>query len=167
VEVIVFGNGGARKIPDGAKREDIWANLRTVLEIMDEYAQKHDITIAVEPLNTMETNILTSYGEAAKLTIGLQNVATMVDSYHAAMEKQNFNDVFASPTQLKHLHTAYPTGRKVPSPKDDKTEYAEFVQMVKQLGYNNKISIEGGLRNEVPLEEELAGALQFLKGLFQ
>jgi len=167
VETLVFGNGGARKVPEGAKHEDIWQNLRTVVEIMDEYAQNHNITIAVEPLNTMETNIINSYGEAAKLTTGLKNVATMVDSYHAAMEKQNFDDVFASPAQLKHLHTAYPTGRKVPSPKDDKTEYAEFVQMVKQLNFTDKISIEGGLHGEIPLEEEIAQSLTFLKGLFE
>jgi len=168
VETLVFGNGGARKIPEDASHESIWANLRTLVEIMDEYAAKTGVIISVEPLNTMETNILNSYGEAATLTKGLQNVATMVDSYHAAMENQNFDDVFATPEKLKHLHTAYPVGRLVPSPEDDMSKYTEFVKMVKQVGYNDKISVEGGLRTK-PLDNmyvEIAAALQVLKNLF-
>jgi len=166
VETIVFGNGGARRVPEGAMHEDIWANLRTVVEIMDEHATKTGITIVVEPLNKLETNILNSYGEAAKLTDGLQNVATMIDSYHAFMENHNFDDVFAAPEKLQHLHTAYSAKRLVPSGKDDVLTYANFVQMVNKLGYSNKISIEGGLRNELPMEEEISDALQTLKGLF-
>lgn len=168
VETLVFGNGGARRIPEGVTKESIWADLRTLVEIMDEYGVKTGIIISVEPLNTTETNIINSYGEAAMLTKGLQNVATMVDSYHAAMENQNFDDVFVDSEKLKHLHTAYPAGRLIPSLEDDMGKYAEFVKMVKQVGYNNKISVEGGLRSKQPedIYEEVAAALQVLKNLF-
>jgi len=168
-ETLVFGNGGARKIPEGAARENIWENLRTLVEIMEEYATKHGIIIAVEPLNSAETNILNSYDEAALLTKGLNNVATMVDSYHVAMEGQNFDDVLETPGKLKHLHTAYPLGRLVPSPEDDMAKYAEFVKIVKQLGYNDKISIEGGLRtkNADEIYKEVEAALGVLRNLFE
>jgi sugar phosphate isomerase/epimerase len=168
VETLVFGNGGARKIPQGATRESIWGNLRALVEILDEYAVKTGIIIAVEPLNSTETNIITSYGEAAQLTSGLSNVATMIDSYHVAMEKQNFNDVLENPQQLKHLHTAYPAGRLVPSPQDGTVVYTEFVSVVKQVGYDNKISIEGALRTKNPSEvyDEVVAALSLLRNLF-
>jgi len=168
VETLVFGNGGARKIPEGTMRESIWDNLRTLVEIMDEYADKHGVTICVEPLNSTETNILTSYGEAAKLTNGLNNVATMIDSYHVAMEAQAFDDVLEAPEKLKHLHTAYPEGRFVPSPQDSMVMYAEFVKVVKQLGYSGKISIEGRLRTTAPTDmyNEVAAALHTLINLF-
>jgi len=168
VETLVFGNGGARKIPEGATREGIWDNLRTLVEIMDEYAGKHGIIICVEPLNSTETNMLTSYGEAARLTKGLSHIATMIDSYHVAMEGQNFDDVLASPEKLKHLHTAYPQGRLVPSPQDDIAVYTAFVKIVNQLGYNDKISIEGGLRatNSADVYNQVTAALHTLKNLF-
>lgn len=64
--------------------------------------------ISVEPLNTKETNIINSYGEAMELTKGLKNVAAMIDNYHVAIENQTFDDVLQDPAGLKHLHIAYP-----------------------------------------------------------
>lgn len=167
IETLVFGNGGARKIPDGATRDSVWANLRTIAELMEEHAGKAGVTIAVEPLNTTETDIINSYGEAVELTTGLTHVAAMVDSYHVAMEKQNFDDMLKAPEKLAHLHTAFPIGRYVPSPADDMTQYADFVSAVKQAGYNGKLSIEGGLRSsEGNRRKEIADALAVLQKMF-
>jgi len=46
--------------------------------------------------------------------------------------------------------------------------YAEFVKVIKQLGYNNKISIEGRLRATSPIDmyNEVAAALRTLQNLF-
>jgi len=167
IENLVFGNGGARKIPKGATRESIWANLRIIVEAMDEYAAKSGITISVEPLNTTETDIINSYSEAVNLTNGLRNVATMIDSYHVSMENQTYDDMLKNPAALKHLHTAYPTGRMTPQPTDDMSLYAEFIKTVKQIGYNDKISIEGGLKATDPegIKAEIKSALETLKSL--
>ncbi|MDR0272314.1 MAG: sugar phosphate isomerase/epimerase [Clostridiales bacterium] len=169
METLVFGNGGARKIPDGISRESIWANLRFIVEEMEIHAGKAGIIICVEPLNTTETNIINSYGEAVELTKGLQNVATMIDSYHVAMEKQTYEDVLQNPTRLKHLHTAYPTGRMVPGAVDDMSLYADFVKTVKEIGFDDKISIEGALRATSPEEirEEIKKAHEVLCGLLR
>ena len=165
IESLVFGNGGARKIPAGATHESTWANLRTITELMEVEAGKAGIIISIEPLNTTETDIINSYSEGVKLTEGLNHVATMIDSYHVAMENQTYDDVLQNPSQLKHLHTAYPTGRMVPSPTDDKTLYEDFIKTIKTLGYNNKISIEGALKATDPtaIHEEIKTALGILK----
>ncbi|MCL1786353.1 MAG: sugar phosphate isomerase/epimerase [Defluviitaleaceae bacterium] len=166
VETLVFGNGGARQIPPGATAEAILQDLRTLVEVMDEYAGKHGVVICVEPLS--DTNTITTYGEAARLTAGLKNVAAMVDSFHAAVVKQDYNEVLEAPDKLKHLHTAYPLGRYVPSPQDHMWQYASFVNTVKQVGYHDKISIEGHLRANCAADvyQEIANALQVLKNLF-
>ncbi|MCL1878929.1 MAG: sugar phosphate isomerase/epimerase [Defluviitaleaceae bacterium] len=166
IETLVFGNGGARKIPEGATRESIWANLRLIAELMDVYAVQNNIKISVEPLNSTETNIINSYGEAVELTFGLKNVGTMIDSYHVAMENQTYEDVAKYPAHMWHLHTAYPTGRLVPSPDDPAGTYDEFVQTVKKSGYNNKISIEGALKNPADVKKEVAAGLEVLRGWF-
>ena len=165
-ETLVFGNGGARKIPDDAARAGVWDNLRTLAELMEEYARQTGITIVVEPLNVTETNIINSYAEAVELTKGLTHVAAMVDSYHVAMEKQNYNDVLKSPERVLHLHTAFPIGRLVPALGDDMTQYAAFVHAVKQIGYNGKLSVEGALRGKATVMEEVSAALRVLRGLF-
>jgi len=165
-EILVFGNGGARKIPDDATRASVWANLRTLAELMEECAHQTGITISVEPLNTTETNIINSFTEAVELTKGLAHVAAMVDSYHVAIEKQNYSDVLKSPDKLLHLHTAFPIGRLVPAPGDDMAQYADFVNAVKQIGYNGKLSVEGALRGEDAVINEVAAALGVLRGMF-
>ncbi|MCL1843770.1 MAG: sugar phosphate isomerase/epimerase [Defluviitaleaceae bacterium] len=166
MENLVFGNGGARKIPEGETREGVWANMRMIVETMEIFAAKAGITVSVEPLNTTETNIVNSYGEAVELTAGLQNVATMIDSYHVAMENQSYDDVLQNPSRLKHLHTAFPTGRMVPCPEDDMSLYAEFIKTIKAIGYNDKISIEGALRatDAAAIRSEIKNALGVLKG---
>jgi len=168
VETLVFGNGGARKIPDGAERADICNNLRTLVGIMEEYAAKQNIVIAVEPLNSLESNVLNSYGEAAGITRGLAFVNTMVDSYHVYMDHQDYADVLDDPGQLRHLHTANPVGRYLPALSDDASLYAPFVAAVKRLGYADKISVEGGIRaaEHVDISNEIAEALLFLTKTF-
>ncbi|MCL2356459.1 MAG: sugar phosphate isomerase/epimerase [Defluviitaleaceae bacterium] len=165
IESLVFGNGGARKIPEGATREEVWANLRLIVELMDVYAGQNGIKISVEPLNRTETNIINSYAEAVELTFGLKNVGAMIDSYHVAMENHTYEDVVKYPEVL-HLHTAYPTGRMVPSPNDPAGTYDEFVRAVKQIGYNDKISIEGAIKNPANVKAEVKAALEVMRGWF-
>jgi len=167
-ETLIFGNGGARRAQEGQNPEAIRADLRKIVEEMEIYAKKTGITISVEPLNTTETNMITSYGEAVALTRGLTHVATMVDSYHTAKNEQTYDDVYAHPEALRHIHTAYPPGRMVPSPQDDMTLYTDFVQMVKTLGYDGKMSVEGALRATEPsdIAAELTACIKTLKSLF-
>jgi sugar phosphate isomerase/epimerase len=168
IETLVFGNGGARKIPQGETREGIWKNLRLITELMEFGAAKAGITICIEPLNTTETNIINSYSEAVELSFGLKNVAAMIDSYHVAMEKQSFEDVIKYPDRMKHLHTAFPTGRTVPSPEDGTGIYEVFIKAVKAIGYDDKISIEGALRatSTSEIRTEIKAALGVLKSFF-
>jgi len=169
VENLVFGNGSARNVPDGFNRDFILENLRTLVEIMNEYANYTGITIAVEPLNLTETNIINCYSSAVRLTEGLSHVSAMIDSYHVAMDKQNYDDVYKNPEALKHLHIAYPIGRMVPSHSDDIYLYTQFRNMVADVDYNNKISIEGRLRAKEPdgIGKEIKSCLALLNKLWR
>ncbi|MCL2360592.1 MAG: sugar phosphate isomerase/epimerase [Defluviitaleaceae bacterium] len=167
VETLVFGNGGARRIPEEQDPTAIWDDLCKIVEEMEIHAKKEGITIAVEPLNTTETNMITSYSEAVRLTEGLVHVTAMIDSYHTAVNGQTYDDVYMYPKSLGHLHTAYPTGRMVPSPQDDMSLYADFVKMVKDMGYRGKISVEGALRSieSVAIAAEYKACIDTLKHL--
>ena len=169
VETLVFGNGGARKVPEGSSKEATLDDLRSLVEIMNEYAAKAGIIIAIEPLNTTETDTINSYGEAVALSQGLSHVTTMIDSYHVAKDGQTYDDVYQHPAALGHLHTAYPIGRMAPSPQDDMAQYAEFVKMVKQLGYDGMISVEGGLKASEAegIAAEVRACLDVLRRLFE
>jgi len=93
----------------------------------------------------------------------------MVDSYHQYVNNLSYDDLYNYPTHLKHLHTAYPIGRKVPSITDDMTVYEDFVKMVKALNYNGMISVEGSLNSTSPedITAEIKASLKTLKSLFE
>jgi len=168
VETLVFGNGGARRIPDGQSYDAIWADLRKIVETMEIHAKKVGIPISIEPLNSRESNIILSYGEAVKLAEGLTHITTMIDSYHNTADGLNYDDVYKNPEELRHLHVAYQPGRMVPSPSDDMTHYVDFVKMVKAVGYNNKMTVEASLRFTEPddIKKECADCVSTLKKLF-
>lgn len=168
VETLVFGNGGARKIPPGATREATFVNLRTLVETMEKYASQTPVKICVELLNTTETDMINSYAQAVELTNGLKHVAAMIDSYHFLVEKHDYAAVLAHPHRMWHVHTAYSAQRLIPGPNDNKAEYAELQSTLKKLNYDGKISVEGGFRTTAPAEikKEIKDALSMMKALF-
>ncbi|MDF1516183.1 MAG: TIM barrel protein, partial [Anaerolineae bacterium] len=66
MDTIVFGSGGARRIPDHFDRQRAWQQLVEFGRMVGPIAQKNDITVVVEPLNEKECNVLTSVGEAGR-----------------------------------------------------------------------------------------------------
>jgi len=156
VETVVFGSGGAR-------RDATWAELRDVLGIMDGESAINGLTVVVEPLNRQETNVINSYTEAVKHVEDWEYLGAMCDWYHVHMDGQGLDDLFEYPDKLGHLHIAYGKERLLPSPNDDMAHYSDFVNAVKNLGYNNKLSVEGNLKSV----DEIRPCLETLKKLFK
>src|SRR6476619_6485446 len=67
VEVLVFGSGGARRVPDGFDRDQAWKQLVDFSRRAADAAKGHGITVAIEPLRTQETNIINTAAEGLEL----------------------------------------------------------------------------------------------------
>ena len=65
-EIIVFGSGGARHVPEGFSRTRAHDQILEFLEAAANYAGEHGLVIAIEHLNRSETNVITSIAEAVK-----------------------------------------------------------------------------------------------------
>ena len=65
--LVVFGSGGARRVPDGFPRERAFDQLVDFGRRAAAEARAHGITIAVEPLRREETNIINSAAEGLAL----------------------------------------------------------------------------------------------------
>jgi D-psicose/D-tagatose/L-ribulose 3-epimerase len=144
VEVLVFGSGGARRVPDGVAKEDAFKQLVDFSRRAAEEAKPHNITVAIEPLRKQETNIINSAAEGLELVnaVNHPNFQLMIDFYHLASEQEDPAIVLKAKDHLRHLHVANPNGRVFPQ-KWDEYNYAPFFANLKAIGYDKRISMEG------------------------
>ena len=163
VKIAVFGSGAARTVPDGADRARAAAQIEAFGHILAEIAVRNGITAVIEPLNRGECNILNSVREAAELArrVNEPGLQVLTDLYHVELEHEPISDLVDAGPMLRHCHIANPDGRTAPSPSDA-YDYRPFFDVLRQIGYRGRVSIEGGWND---FEAEARAALAFLRGL--
>jgi sugar phosphate isomerase/epimerase len=144
VHVLVFGSGGARRVPDGYSREEAWKQLVDFSRRAADEARPYGITITIEPLRRQETNIVNTAAEGLDLVnaVNHPNFQLMIDFYHLASEHEDPAIVLKARDHLRHLHVANPQGRVFPQ-KWEEYDYAPFFANLKAIGYDKRISMEG------------------------
>ncbi len=165
VGIVVFGSGGARRIPDGFAREEGWKQLVDFGRRAADEAKAHDITIAIEPLRRQESNVINSAGEGLELVKAIDhpNFQLMIDFYHLASEKEDPEIVIRAKDHLRHLHMANPQGRAFPL-KWEEYDYAAFFANLKKIGYDKRISVEAGSKD---IANEGAQSIALLRKAFE
>lgn len=160
IEIIVFGSGGARRIPDEFDRDTAWQQLLDFGQMIAPLAQSFEITVVVEPLNRRECNVFNSVGECAKYVqqIDHPHVRLLVDAYHWAQENDSYQELVESLPLIHHAHIATYESRMAPSL--EACDFGPFFAALKEGGYDGTISIEGKWHD---LEEDALSALQELK----
>jgi sugar phosphate isomerase/epimerase len=160
VRTIVFGSGGARRIPDGFDRARAYAQLVTFGRMLGLICADHGVTIALEPLNRGETNIINSVSEGLLYVkdVNHPSFRLLIDAYHWAKENEPTADIVAAGTWLAHAHIAtyanrFPPGAEV-------CDFGPFFTALKQAGYDLRISVEAGWKD---LEAQAAAAQQELR----
>ncbi len=163
VRTIVFGSGGARRIPEDFDRSKAYAQLVEFGRKAATLAELHGITLAVEPLNRGETNVINSVAEGLQYArdVNQPGMRVLVDAYHWVKENEPAADIVAAGGWLEHSHIATYAGRMPPG--GEACDFAPFVQALKQAGYAKRISVEAGWQD---LTAQAAPALQLLRGLF-
>lgn len=161
IKIVVFGSGGSRRIPEGFSREQAWQQLIEVGKILGAAAEKYGVTVALEPLRSEESNVITKQAEGLKLVqdVDHPHFKILCDYYHLMQEGGTMEDVEACAGQLVHIHIAEPKTRVAMRP-DDGTDYAAFFASLRKIGYDGRISFEGLAGDR---EKTLPIALKVLK----
>jgi D-psicose/D-tagatose/L-ribulose 3-epimerase len=161
VKIIVFGSGGARKVPDGFSHDEAFAQLVDFAKKIAPEAQHRGITMAVEPLRKQETNIINTAAEGLKWVKAVDhpNFQLMVDFYHLANEKEDPAIIVEARDHIRHFHIANPTGRVFPMDAAE-YDYAGFFAAIKKIDYHGGISVEASTKN---FAQEGPRALAFLR----
>jgi sugar phosphate isomerase/epimerase len=148
VTTVVFGSGGARRVPDGYSKEAAWRQLVDFSRRAAQAAQPHGITIAIEPLRRQETNIVNSAAEGLDLVnaVAHPNFQLMIDFYHLASEHEDPAIVLRARDHIVHLHMANPQGRVFPLAWSE-YDYAPFFANLRAIGYGRRISVEASTQD--------------------
>jgi sugar phosphate isomerase/epimerase len=156
LEVIVFGAGAARAIPEGFDPVKGRQQMVDFCRWLGPQVEKYGVTIAIEPLNRTETNLIHTAEEAARLVreVDHPNLRMLIDGYHWAKDGNTAQGIIDSAGLIVHAHVAEPTGRHAPGPSQP---CAPFFDVLRQAGYSGRLSFEGNLvdpQTELPLALE-------------
>jgi D-psicose/D-tagatose/L-ribulose 3-epimerase len=142
VKVIVFGSSKSKNVPEGYPMDKAWSQLVELLRYIDPLVRPKGITIAIEPLCKLESNIINTAGEGLQLVKAAdrENIKLLVDYYHLVMEKEDPEIILDAGPYIKHTHFANPAGRVYPVEAED--GYVRFMNLLRRIGYEGRVSIE-------------------------
>ncbi len=161
-EIIVFGSGGARQVPEGFSHKRAHDQILEFLDAAANYAREHGLVIAIEPLNSAETNVITSIAEAVQFADELMQpeVKVLVDFYHQMLEGEAFDEIVRAGERIVHVHVA-DTDRLYPG--SGEYDYQRFAKSLADAGYNKRVSVECNFRD---FDKEVPQSIQFLREVF-
>lgn len=157
--IIVLGSGGARNVPDNCERLRAEEQLLQVLHWCADELKGTGVTLAIEPLNRKESNIINSVDEAVQFArqINRPEIRVLADFYHMDEEQEPLETLRTNAKWLAHIHVA-DSGRLHPG--SGTYDYETFMGLLKEIGYAGMISAE--CRTDNP-EPDMRSSLQFLK----
>jgi len=142
---LVFGSAGARNYPQGFDRAKARQQIVEFLKMAAPIAQQNGVMLVCEPLNTKESNIITSVAEGMEYVneVNHPNFRCLVDSYHFWLENEPLSNLEKAMPSIKHVHLADRDGRVAPG-RSGTSDYKPFFKVLKKGGYNGLISVEAG-----------------------
>lgn len=158
-EIVVLGSGWARNAPENWARSRAEEQLLQALSWCADALEGSGVTLAIEPLNRRESNIVNSVAEAVDYAkrISRSEIRVLADFYHMDEEQEPLDALSAHVGWLAHIHIA-DTGRR--NPGTGSYDYDRFFGYLKEAGYTGMISAE--CKVERP-EADMRHSLNFLR----
>lgn len=133
--------GKARQVPPDVRKAEFdraVAGIKKAAVI----AADHDITLAVEPLNRFETDMINTSAQVRALVdaVGHPNVGVHLDTFHMNIEEENVYDaILLAGKDLKHVH-ASESHRGTPG--KGLAAWDDLARGLKAVGYTGPVVIE-------------------------
>jgi sugar phosphate isomerase/epimerase len=148
IPCIVFGSGGARKVPEGFDLAKGKAQFIEFCQKLGDRIKDCKVTIVLEPLNKGETNLLNSVTEGVEYVDAIQRtrVQLLADFYHMMKENEGPEAIRKAGARIRHCHIAELEGRKAPGAKGE--DLSGFFKALADIGYSGGVSCECGWPKE-------------------
>lgn len=164
VGVVTVGSGGSRRCPKGFDPAKARAQFSQILGRIAPIARDHGIRLAIENLNTAETNICTSIAESVEvITAAGPDVFLTADLYHMMRDDDPAAELRKAKGRLIHCHVAEKELRSAPGTKGD--DFRPHLRVLRELGYAGAFSFECGWAKSVSPDKAIAAFRQQLATL--
>lgn len=160
VKTIIFGSGGSRSLPEGFDRQGAEDQFVSLLRRMGPLAESHDVAVAIEPLQSSETNFINTVIEGAAIVTKADHphIRLLADIFHMLRMEEPPDHIRQASGLIHHLHIAEKARRTPPGAAGD--DFRPFFQALKEIGYRGALSIECGWED---MSEQLPIALKALR----
>ena len=159
-KVVVFGSSGARNVAEGYPFDLAMLQIVKTIYILDEYGDD-DLHFVIEHICNLEGNIIKTLEDGCRVhdVCRTKHIDILADTYHMYIEGEPIENLLLAGSDLKHVHTANPVGRVYPKP-DDGVDYKKMFDLLKSIGYDGGVSVEGYSDN---FEEDAKVAVETLR----
>lgn len=164
-KIAVFGSAGARSRPDYMDEKTAFEQLCAVTKTICDEAAKCGIKVAIEELNSKETNIVNTLKDAQDLinAVDCSNLCCVADTFHILSQENGFESISKHASIIKHAHIACSKDRLSPS-NEHAEELAKISAAFRAAGYNGRISVECAFHD---FEAQASAAIKVLKQYFR
>lgn len=142
IELIVLGSGEARKIPEGVDHAVVKQQFIVLCRKMAEVAARYGRIIAMENLNSTETNFINTLAEANEVVnaINHPNFKLTADIYHMLKENESAAIIEKTGSNLVHCHIAEREKRAAPGVA--KQDFRPYFAALHKIGFHGRIMVE-------------------------
>ncbi|GHT24596.1 xylose isomerase [Bacteroidia bacterium] len=137
--------------------------IEHLIELGD-FAQKHNTSVILEPLNRREAWYLRLVADAAAICRDVNNpgVTCLGDFWHMTWEETSDYGAFMSAGKyLRHVHMASRKRRSMPGEDGEADNYIDGFRALKELNYQYYVSFECGCQGK--REESVPAAVALLR----
>ncbi len=146
------------------KPEELDKVLAEILPGLGDFAQQHKTHVLIEPLCKNETFYINSVVQGTEICKKVNNpgIAVMGDFFHMHTEDPDAKAAFiAAGSHLLHVHMASRPSRQLPGTDND--NYVEGFRGLKQIGYQQYVSLECGIKKGQKPEEAIPACFDLLR----
>lgn len=107
-----------------------------------EYAESHDVTLLLEPINRYETNLINDINTALKIVekIGSKKLRVLIDTFHMNIEEKSIEaSIIKAQKYLGYVHIA-DSNRYAPG--YGHLDFKNIILTLKEVGYDGFLSTE-------------------------
>lgn len=149
------------RLDGGFSRPKAWQMIRECLKRSAKVAEDYEVTLAIEPINRYETEIINTMAEADRMAseVDSESVKIMADTFHMNIEEASITDSLQRfGRSLVHFHVA-DSNRMAPG--RGHLDFASIISGLKEVGYDRYVSAE--ILPKPSVREAFRDTIRYLK----